>query len=546
MRMTLYYLAHTVKNQIRKLFRTWVAVFILVCFLFGALVGVGVGVIGSLFEEKYTEEEGVPEGFLPEEELAESPLSREERDGLIELAVGAISLLLLVFAVLNADKSGGAIFLPADVSLLFSAPIRPQTVLLFRLLMQMGGMLFATLYIFIQLPVMAAEALGAAATVLLLLAWVYLLVFSRMVSVLLYTVTATHPQYKRYLRIGLFAGLLLLAASFFGYAGEGADYLSAALAFFNAPPTRYIPVWGWLKAMVMLSLSGQTLPAFAVLAGLLAFMVLGFFAIWRIKADFYEDAMARSEQTAAAQAQAQSAGKEIAKRKKDRSERLRREGFSHGLGASVYFYKVLYNRFRFAYLHVFTKTSLTYLALGGGLALLMRFFLESRFFPAVAMLLACTVFFRSLGNPIAEDVDKESFPLVPDSAHRKVLFSFLGGTVNTALDLLPAFLLSAVLLGASPLDALLWFLLILAVGAYSDGAGMFIDLSLSTGLSKTLRALVQILFVYFGLLPCAVLLAVGYLLSLPALFCGIVILFCVAVAALSLAISPLFVANGRR
>ena len=40
MRMTLYYLAHSVKNQIRKLLRTWVAVFLLVCFLFGALVGI--------------------------------------------------------------------------------------------------------------------------------------------------------------------------------------------------------------------------------------------------------------------------------------------------------------------------------------------------------------------------------------------------------------------------------------------------------------------------------------------------------------------------
>lgn len=547
MRMTLYYLTRSVKNQIRKLLHTWVAVFLLVCFLMGALIGIGVGVVGSILEEDTPDTEY--EEVLPEEEppVDFTTLDADTRNGLFELIAGGIVLAMLAFAVLGADKSGGAIFLPADVNLLFPAPLKPQTVLLFRLLMQMGGVLFATVYFLFQIPAMVLSAgLGGLVVFALLAAWLLLLLFSRLISVLLYTVTTTHLGWKRYLRTGLFAGLAILAALFYLYSrSTSATLIDDALAFFNAPVTRYIPLWGWLKAMVLFALQGRvwvTLLAFLALSLLAVLMTV---IIWHVRADFYEDAMARSAETAEAQAQMQSGGKEIRKRSKDRSDKLRREGFSRGTGASVYFHKVLYNRFRFAFGRVLTKTAITYLVLGVGTALLMRFIVGSTEFTAVPLLLSGVVFFRSLGNPIATDVEKESFALVPDSAHKKVFFSFAGGVVNSLLDLLPAFLLSALVLLPNPAEALLWLLLIVTVGAYSDGAGMFIDLSLPTRLSQTVRSIIQIMFVYFGLLPAAVLIVIGYLLEMPLLFVGLVILFNLAVTALSLLLSPLFIENGR-
>ena len=61
-----------------------------------------------------------------------------------------------------------------------------------------------------------------------------------------------------------------------------------------------------------------------------------------------------------------------------------------------------------------------------------------------------------------------------------------------------------------------------------------------------LRSLVQILFVYFGLLPAIAMIAVGYLLGAPLLFVGLAILLHVAITALSLVISPLFIERGRK
>ena len=135
---------------------------------------------------------------------------------------------------------------------------------------------------------------------------------------------------------------------------------------------------------------------------------------------------------------------------------------------------------------------------------------------------------------------------MPDTAHRKVFFSFAAGVVNSALDLLPALLVAAVVLRANPLTVLVWFLVIVSLGAYSDSIGMFIDLSLSTGLSQTVKSLVQILFIYFGLAPAAVLIVLGFAFNKLMLFALLTVLLNLIITALSLVISPLFVANGRK
>ena len=544
MRLTLFYMTRAVKNQIRKLFRTWVAVFLLVCIGIGFIFGIGAAALSTLFEEEPDAESGYEE-TLPEEEM--EPLDPQTVQDIVELVTGGIVLAVLFFAAFSADKSGSSIFLMADVNLLFQAPMRPQAVLLFRLIMQAGTSLFATLYLLFQIPNMVLNvgmSIGVAFAVLG--AWFLLLVYQKLISVLLYTVCSTHDMLKKRLRPALYVLIGVLALSFILYAQPyNGDYFAAATGFFNAPLSRYIPIWGWLKALVMCAFFGNVWGLFLSLLALVLLAVLLVLVIRRQKADFYEEAMARSEETAALR-EAQQSASNLKQRKKDRSESLQREGFSRGHGATVYFHKAMYNRFRFAYFHVLTKTSITYLVVALGLSALMIWGLKASFFPAVALTLAGFSFFRALGNPISGDLAQEHFFMVPDSAHRKVFFSFAGGILNSALDLLPAFLISALLLRANPAEALLWFLLILSVGAFSDSVGMFIDLSLSTGLSQIIKSLVQVMFVYFGAAPTAVLIILGFAFDRLLLFAGIAILLNLAITALSLTLSPLFIVRGRK
>ncbi len=533
-----YYWRHSFINQVKKLFRASILIFIVVCLIFGVVIGLGIGFLGSKLSGDDAETtESVAEDAAPPDSAT--------IHNVIELGAGALILLFIALAVLTADKSGGSAFLGADTVLLFTAPIKPQTVLLFRLLMQTGAVIAGTFYIFFQILSLAFRSVISTGSAFALLgAWIFLLVYHKLFSVLFYTLSMTHPRFKKALRPTLYGTLLLLTGAYLLYAARN-GYSSATLfGFFNAPPTRYIPFWGWLKGAALFAMEGKPLASLLSFGALLLLAVALIIMIWGLKADFYEDAAAK---TAAREAALETAaGGTPAKRRKDRSESLRRDGFSHGEGATVYWHKTFYNRFRFAPLGFLTKTTVTYFLVSLVASLFLRFGLGQKNFATVALLLGGLVFFRALGNPIAGDVEQPSFFLVPDTARRKVFFSFAAGFCSSALDLLPAFLLGAILCAASPLSAILWLLLILSLDVYADGVGLCIGLALATGLSQTVRSLVQICFIYFGMIPAAGILVWGFATAHLTLSVLLVVLFHLLLGALTLFLSPRIIEKGKK
>lgn len=543
MKLFFYYAFCSVKNQLRRLFKTWVAIFLLVCVLFGVMIGFGAALLEDAFGGESPDDEIVED--LPEEEWTEQELA--EVMDFVELAVGGVILVLFAWEILSSDKSGSLVFLPADVNLLFPSPMKPQSVLLFRLMTQIGALLVAGIYMLFQLPNLTMNlGLSLPAGLLLILAFCLLIIFSKLIHLLLYTLGATHPQVRRYIRPALIGLLLLVAGGYYLSMNGVQDPFYSANAYFNAPISRLIPVWGWLKGLCMYSIEGNFLAAGLSLAALLAAGGLLVYVIWHLRADFYEDAMAKTAETAELQ-QAVNEGRTVfATRKKDRPDRLRRDGMRHGWGASVYFFKAMYNRFRFAHFRVLTKTAETYLVLAAGLALLLRFAFSITDPTAVMLLLGGMVFFRSLGNPLSEDTQRESFYTVPASAHAKVLFSLLGGTVNCLLDLLPALLATGLILSVNPLVLLGWLAVIVTVDWYATNVSAFIDLSLPTSLDKTIKAVIAIMFVYFGLLPDVALIVLGLALGALPLFAMLAAAVNLVIGTVVFAFTPLFIERGRK
>ncbi len=552
MKLFFYYATRTVKNQIKKLFKTWVAVFIGICFVFGLLVGVGAVFLGELADSQLPEDEpSVEETLPPEDESSEDEvidLSPEEMKELVVAATGAIFLILIAFHIMSADKSGNRIFPMADVNLLFASPLKPQSVLLFRLTSQLGAIVVAGIYLIFQLPNLVLNlGLPARLAWLIIPVFIFMLAYAKLIQIFFYTLASTKPPVRRILT-PLAWGLLLLTAGglVLTYRSGSLNPFEAGVAFFTAQAGHYIPIWGWLVALVDAIAKGTYLWA-GLWALLLCGGIVGFaYVIWHLRADFYEDAMQNSAELAEAAQTLQNEGGLVARKKKDRSDRYKRDGLCRGMGASVLLTKSLYNRFRFAFLKVFTKTAVTYLCVSLILCVLMRSVFDARSLLPVVLTLGGFVFFRSLGNPIANDLSKVTFQMMPESPFAKIGFSLLAGTVDCLLDLLPALAVACILLGANPLVALCWLFFILSVDLYSSAVGAFIDLSLPVSLAKTIRGVVQILFIYFGLLPDIVLLVVGGIFGMLPLFAVIAALFNLAIGVGFGAICPLFLLRGRR
>lgn len=547
MRLFLYYALHSFKNQVKKIFKTWVAVFILVCVLVGAGIGFGAAKLSDLKDEQDAQQ--------TEETVEEAP--GEEEDGptmtetlgidkmqLIELIVGAVLVAVFVMEAVNADKNGSKIFLPADVDLLFAAPMKPQSVLLFRLMTQLGVAIAGSLYMLFQIPNLTLNmGLSLWGALGMIFTWCAAIFTGKMVQVLLYLLCAQHPVLKDNLR-RIVIGVLALIALAFGirWKMSGMAVLPAAAAFFNAPVSRYIPLWGWLKGICMFSAEGNTTGAVLCIAATMAGGALLVFIAQKLNVDFYEDAMAKSEETAALmeRMQAERPSRVMIKRKKDRSEKLRRDGFRYGCGANVFFCKTMYNRFRFAHFGFLTKTTETYILAAVLAAVLCRTVLDWQSILPLALLLSVFAFFRALGNPLAEDTEIDYFALVPEPSGAKLWYSLLGGTACCAMDVLPAMVIGALILRTNLLEALAWTVLAVSVDFYATNVGTFIGLSVPTSAGKTIKQIVQIMFVYFGLLPDVAIMAVGLVMGYGILAAVIAAAVNVALGMLFFGLSPLF------
>ena len=517
MRLFGYYAWHSFVNQLRKLFKTWVLIFLVICMAVGALIGVG----AAMLDDASGEDEEIVESEIIEEEPGAMEKLGIEPEEFVELIVGGIILVVFVFQAISADKNGSKIFLPADVNLLFSSPMKPQSVLLFRLMTQLGTSFLASVYLLFQLPNLVLNlGLSIWVALAMIATWCLTIVIGKLLQILLYIVCSTNVKLKSHLRNGIYVFLLVIAGAYLLYwKTSGEHYMVAATGFFNGSVSRFIPLWGWLKGFCMFAIEGNIVGLLVSFAAIVVGGSLLTYIIWHIKADFYEDAMAKSEETAELLAAAQSAkgGVTVIRRKKDRSDKLHRDGMRHGSGANVFFHKAMYNRFRFAHLGIFTKTSETYLVAAIGTAVLCRFVIQTNGLIPIILTLGALTFFRAMGNPLEQDTQMDHFLLIPESTWHKLFWSLLGGTANCFLDLLPAVIVSALLLGENVLLALAWLPLIVSVDFFATTVGAFIGFSVPVSAGKMVNQLVQIMFIYFGLLPDVAIMAVGLTFDQPVL-----------------------------
>ena len=553
MKLFFYYAFHSFVNQLRKVLKTWVAVFLLVCIVIGAAIGFGAAKISDLKDAQDAidaQTETVDDVELPPEleDYTDGATMEEtlgiDRHQLVELVAGAVILAVFVMQIAGADKNGSKIFLPADVTLLFAAPMRPQSVLLFRLMTQLGMALLGSVYLLFQLPNLTLNlGLSTAAALSIILTWFATIFTAKLTQVLLYLLCSSHERLKANLRRILIAVLAAVLAGYLAFwQSSGLAPAAAAAKLFCAPWTRFSPLWGWLKGVAIFAAEGPLWAAAACLAAT-ALGCVGLMAIsLHLDVDFYEDAMSQSEETAErmARLQAEQPSRVMLRRKKDRSDRLRRDGLNHGRGASVFFFKTMYNRFRFAHLGFLTKTTETYLAAAVAVAVFCRMVLDVYSILPVALVLSACAFFRALGDPLPEDVENDYFRLVPEQTGAKLWYSLLGGAACCALDVLPAMVVGGIVMKAMPWQMLAWTAFAVSVDFFSSTVGTFISVSLPSSMDKTMRQVVMIMFVYFGLIPNAGIMVLGIVLHHVTAAAVIAAGVNVGLGLIFFALSPLF------
>ena len=534
MRLWGYYALHTFINTIKKIFKSKVMIVILCSFLIGGVVGGSVGFISSLVEDQARTESSVSK-----DDKTNDPAQMEEdfmmvhADAIRESIPAATMILLLVvvlWGIYGGSKKGSDFFLMADANILFAAPLKAQTVLMFRLSFQILALLTFTFYLIFQVPSMKLIlGLDNFAIVAIFLAWGMLLFMSKLMSVFTYTLTATYEHLKKYVVPFVFAvGLLVVAATGAVYISTGNDYMATLRLTYGADWSNYIPVFGWYKAMVMNAINGHVFASLGYMALNLVFLIALVWGIWHIKADFYEDALAgaqkRDDMTKAALE-----GRNINKDKKQSAKRtqklehkVRKSYELKGWGASVFLHKSILNRRRFSKFGFVTNTLLLYLAIGGLGAACMAYKTDLREISVVGLIMALTLFFRNFGNPIEIESSHNWLFLVPEDPYKKVLYAILAGSVDCVLDLLPGIVVATVILRGNPLMALLWLATLVSMDFMFSCFGLLLQAILPSSAMDVVKSMLQMMLRAFIIVVIVIAFAIGTVLqglALGAVFC---------------------------
>ena len=512
MRLFVYYAFHTIVNTLKKLLKTWVAFFIVIT-LIASLLGLLIGRLVPLIEKSFQSEETNIEQTVDEEDIEEhiSKLSEflTERNltkyDMVDMVV-VVAFLFFVTMVISTVNRGGELFKPADVPLLFASPMKPQSVLMFRLLNSLGMNIIVGFYMVFQIPNLVNNLhISVWSAFIILFAYILTMLFSTLVQIAFYTLSRNSK--KGTINIGSFliGFYAVLLVAFIGYTTITKQEIGlAAFKFFGNKHTFWIPFLGWIRGMVYYSMMGDVVRTVIYTSLFVVACILTIVLIWNVKADFYEDAMFATERVAAKLENTKKAQKGgTVTRNKDRSAKIERDGFHFGSGASVFFYKTVYNRLRFAKFKLLSTTFIINLliAIGGSWlsSKIKNPLVDPLLIPVAAI--ALFAFYRTMGNPLDEDTSREFFILIPDAPLKKIWASLIGAVTVCAIDISIPMIVAAVITKSNPLTVIGWFIFILSISLFGTTVGAFVSISIPGDHAQYVKMMVQIIFVYFGAMP---------------------------------------------
>ncbi len=550
-----YYALHTFWNSIKKMFRsTVIAVIFGIIFIF-AIFGVVGAVAGIFIESEFSEE------LSTEEEASEDESGEENREGygdpeygyyndsgefifyedelteeevvqimmVVEAIAAVIVLLILVFGARSGMKQGSDIFMMADVNFLFTAPMKPQSVLLFRLTFQMLTVFAGTLYLLFQIPNLVINLeLSLGTCLVIYFSLILALIVQKVVSVGMYTYTATNEKVKKFVTpIAIGIGIVLVAATVLVYYITGDVWTTLEYTWASAW-SRYIPIIGWIKAIVFYAISGNEVVAGIYFVLTLMGIVGLTYLVWHMKADFYEDAMAGAQAREDLLLAAKENRKAVevntdAGKKKDKRKASSEVPpiLDKANGVQVFFAKELLVRSRLARFGVVTTTMLWYFSIGTGLSWLNVFVFEIQNFALIGFIFMLVLFFRNYGNPIAEETAMNWLFLVPESPYKKVFYSMAAGTCATTLDLLPAMLAATIMMKLNPGVVLLWYVVLITMDFMLSGVGLLLEAIFPASALNVVKSMLQMVLKFAIILFIVVAILIG--LAMGSLELGLVI-----------------------
>lgn len=412
-----------------------------------------------------------------------------------------VGLLLFSASWIKGCQTGGAFFRMADVNLLFTSSMRPQRILAFGLINQMAMILISAVFIVYQLPnLMRAYRISTVGILALIVGYLLLLLIGELISMALYILLSTRPQWRPVLARLPYAVALLIGIAFLWLLQrEGQDLGRAWTTFSALPALRFVPPAGWLSAAIIAVIRGDLTQTLIFGGFLVALPIAILLWINRAQADYYEDVLLATEQkeqtlVAAREGRSVATATNFARYRRDQG------GLGHGWGASAFFWRqllVLRRRSRFG---LISANLVVQIIAGFALVFVLRDqpdVLGWVYLPVALMYLFIAVRF----NEWPQELRRPWLYIAPVSSGAKLFWATLPGPLKALYDALPYFIIIAIAGGVSAPAALAAWLLTGTFASLNVSAGMIIGRIFGQVSNKGMTSVLAMFLEYMLMTP---------------------------------------------
>lgn len=246
-------------------------------------------------------------------------------------------LLIGVSSLYAGTNRGSTVFTSPDVQFLFTAPLRPQTVLIYGLVGMLKSLAVLAIILPFQFPNLARLGFNSGQLIGFAILLIWSLLSFNLLAMVFYLVAQNRPRLRISLRTVTLAipffFLVLLIIFFF----STRDPLESVQRLTNTPAINLIPLFGWTLALARSFVLGMNSVSWFALFCLIVTPFVLIPVAYKMPADYYEDAINRVETVKKAVAKQQNRKniEATALQKKHKG----RSGINHGYGLDTLFYR---------------------------------------------------------------------------------------------------------------------------------------------------------------------------------------------------------------
>jgi hypothetical protein len=374
--------------------------------------------------------------------------------------VTGIMLLFTVPDIMASINNGGTFFRGADINLVFTSPVKPQNVLVYGFVKQMGNVFMSLFFLLFQAPNLLRFSNVKAYGIAIIVSGIFLMLLMNSVfKILIYSAASKSERSRAFIKnIFKSLGVIFVLIYFFNlYMIKSPG--KAITVMLNSKVIKYIPIYGWIREILMTAISGISSTTYIYFILIVLSIGICVYVLYSMKLDYYEDVISSAETREEAIA-ATRRGERVNVKNGMKTLTRKVEYVKKGREASAIFYRHIheYRKTGFGFINI---ASLIYAVL----AISIGMFMPIKDLRVVLGFTIYLMFIFTFTSKWQQELTKPYIYLIPDTAFRKVIYSTVIDNIKNLVDGSILFVITGIIFKSSLMSIVFNILAYVSIGA---------------------------------------------------------------------------------